>query len=446
MKLHDYQSRSADNLYCSTAMCAILQMGAGKTLLSLIAIADGIDAGDWDRAIVFAPKRVAQLVWAAEQDKFPILSDLNLVTLTGKTPKQRVKLLEQDWQILVVNYELAEWLRGQGVVADDRTVVVFDEVTRMKNAKGRRRKHVVKIVAGANSRWGLTGTPKPNGPIDLWGIADILQPGIWGNFYEWRAKHFRPVDRDGHMWKVLPGMEGLIDAEFAKLSFKIDENEIPQQPPIPLVDSVILPPAAMRQYREFEEELIFELGEDLDITAESAAAVSMKCRQIASGFVYDEDMTSHWVHDAKMDALQDIIDDSGDNVLVFYQFLPEIAAMRERWPDMAVLGGETSDRQAVDIVERWNRGDIPVLAGHPAAMGHGLNLQQGGRRCVWYSLPWDLEGYEQAMARLARQGQTRQVYAHHLVAAGTVDMAVYRALREKRSMQDALMEIVRIAA
>ncbi len=440
---HDYQELTADALYEADGVVAVLPMGAGKSLATLMALTDLFKAGEIDRAVIFAPKRVAEIVWPEEVAKWRMPLDLG--TLAGLTPKKRAAELARDPQVLVVNYELAPWLEAQGWSADGRTAVVFDEVSRLKNAKGRRRKNIVRMTRRAKMRWGLTGTPKGNSALDLWGQADIVRPDVWGGFYAWRARYFRPVDRDGHQWKVLPGCEEIIDEEFSALAFRLSEGRIPRhEAPTLLVDRVRLPEAALRTYREFEGELIAELESGAEITAESAAAAAMKCRQIASGTVYDDDGGWQDIHTAKLSALQDIVEDSGEPVLVFYQFLAEVEAMRSVWPDLAVLGGET--KNAAPIVEAWNRGEVPVLAGHPASMGHGLNMQYGGRRAVWYSLTWSMEEYQQANARLARQGQTQQVYIHHLLADRTIDRTVYRALQTKTDVQTALLSRLREVA
>lgn len=433
MKLHAYQEDAADRLYEADGVVCVADMGSGKTATTLAAIVDAFNDGVIDHAIIWAPKRVAQTVWAQENEKWGF--GLDIAVVEG-TPERRAKILAERHEVIVINYELADWLKEQGVRATDRTLAVFDEVSRLKNPKGRRRKSVMAI--GGGLRWGLTGTPKGNNALDLWGQADAVCPGVWDrSFYVWRSRYFRPVDPDQHIWKPLPGCEALLDEQFARLSFKVDAPVYSD--PIMLFDTVILPDRAMAQYRQFKEDLVAEI-DGKDVMTFFAAGASMKMRQIASGWVYAEDGTSALAHRAKLEALVEIVEDSGENVLVFYQFLHEVEAMREMWPDLEVLGGETKNHK--DVIDRWNRGEIRVLAGHPAAMGHGLNLQEGGRRAVWLSLTWSLEEYLQANARLARQGQDQQVYIHHLCAANTIDLAVSRALSQKRRAQDALMEIL----
>ena len=442
LTLHSYQDEIADQLYGSDAIVAVCEVGSGKTLSTLTAIRDMIKAGEADRAIIFAPKRVAQTVWEAENDKFAL--GLRVVTLTGKTPAERVKLMRQDFDVLVINYELAEWLYTNRFRADARMIVIFDEVSRLKSAAGRRRKDILKVCRDATTRWGLTATPKGDSPMDLWGIADAVQPGVWGGFYPWRGTYFRAIDRDGFQFKVIQGCEELIDDQFSELSFKLRDGQVPNSGvPVYIPETVIMPAQAMEQYNEFADELILELDDGVDIMVEHELSAGMKMRQIASGFVYDDNRRAHWLHHAKLDALKDIVETSGDNILVLYQFLPEVEIIRRYWPDLEVLGGETTDKAALDIITRWNKGEIKMLAGHPRSMGHGLNLQFGGHRVVWFSLTWSMEDFHQANGRIQRQGQERQVYVHTLEARGTIDRKVARALRGKETRQKELFDVLR---
>lgn len=446
MKLHSYQESTVSKLYESTAVCAVVPMGGGKTVSTLTAIKELIEDGEISRAIVWGPKWVALKVWTDEAAKWPHLRGLRVVTVTGKTPAQRQKIIDGEWDVLVINYELATWLKDLGKLATSDMVSVFDEVTRLKSNTSSRRKDVLHITNNS-ARWGLTGTPKGNRAIDLWGIADALVPGCWGPFQQWRARFFRPVDQDGHIWKIHQGCEEIIDDMFARLAFKVDKSEIPNNPEAqPIIREFTLPPRAMNEYRDFRDEMVFDL-EDGEITVEHAAALSMKLRQVASGFIYHEDgVTYDIIHNNRLDLFCELVEGNpGENLLGLYQFQAELDMIRERFPDARVLGGETSDREAMAIMEEWNAGEIPLLLGHPASMGHGLNLQHGGNNLIWYSLPWSLEQYMQTNDRLARQGQRFQVYAYHLIAEGTIDRAVYRALREKRELQDELIEMLRAA-
>src|SRR6478735_2921968 len=356
--LHEYQHKAADRLYEADATIWVAEMGAGKTATTLHAIADLFKDGFADRAIIFAPKRVSQMVWRQEAEKWGL--DLDIAVLEG-TPARRAKILAKGHDVIVVNYELAPWLDRMKYRSDSKTLVIFDEVTRLKNPKGRRRKNVQKICAGAGFRWGLTGTPKSSGPLNLWGLADVMVPFIWGSFYTWRARNFIPRDLEGHSWYTTEEIEDDIDRAFATLSFRVPVPVYAEA--IPLWDEVALDPATMRIYKELEDELVTTFE---DISVETPTALIMKLRQVASGVIYDNAGGKHLLDTAKVEALKELVEDAGEPVLVMYQFRAELDAMRVEWPGLPILGGGTSDKEAADIVARWNRGEIPVLAGHPA--------------------------------------------------------------------------------
>jgi len=434
MILHPEQDDTVEAAYSADGLIIVASMGAGKTLTTLALLVELIADGVIDNAIIWGPLRVAQTVWDAEIAKWGF--DLTVGVLAGKTAKQRQAVLDSNPQILVVNYEAAPWLKAAGYRATARTAVIYDEITRLKNPQGARRKAVVVICKGAVIRYGLTGTVRANGPLDFWGMADAVRPAAWGrSFYKWRAANFWSPSE--HIWK--PHDETALDAALAGLCYQMKAPVYSE--PVMLFDDVIMPPAAMGQYQAFERDMIAEIGGQ-DIAAFHAATVSIKCRQIASGMVLDEDRETVWVHSAKLDALREIITDAGEPTLVFYQYRAEVDAMRAIWPDLAVLGGGTSNKQARENIEAWNRGEVPVMALHPASAGHGIQLQHGGRRAVWLSLTWSQEEYAQANARIARQGQTQTVYIHHINAKGTIDGRVATALANKRTAQDALMEMI----
>lgn len=439
LKLHDYQERALDELYESTAVIWVAEMGAGKSAVSLRAIRELIDAGEIDRAVVWAPLRVAQVTWIDENDKWGF--GLRVETLAGKSAAKRREVLHGDWEVLMVNYELAQWLDKEGFKTDARTAVFFDEVTKLKSPTSKRRKAVRKITDEAASRVGLTGSPHANGRLDYWGIVDAVYPNVWGrSFYTWRAQHFRSVDPQGHIWKELPGCDALIDADYASRCFRVPVPVFSE--PVPVFDEVVLPPKVMRQYRELEEEMVATFGDDVEILALQQATVGIKLRQVASGCVLDEAGNVIDVHNTKVDAVRDIVESSGENCLIVYQFRAEVDRLRAVWPDMPVLGGGTSAKEAQEAIAAWNRGEVPVMALHTMSASHGLNLQSGGRRLIWLSLTYSQESHEQVNARLARQGQENTVYIHYVTAKDTIDAKIARALASKKDGQLKLMEMI----
>ncbi|MBX6395631.1 MAG: DEAD/DEAH box helicase [Alicyclobacillaceae bacterium] len=290
---------------------------------------------------------------------------------------------------------------------------------------------------------GLTGTPTPNGLIDLWAQIYLLDMGerLGKTATGFRDRYFEP-DRRGpagviYSWRPKPGAEKAIYERLSDICVSMraeDWLELPER--IDRVVPVRLPPVAMEQYRRLERDLLLEFA-DADVVASSAAALSNKLLQLANGAVYDELQSVKEIHDAKLDALEDVIETAnGKPVLVFYTYRHDLARLKRRFPEARALDS------AADI-EDWNAGRIPVLLVHPASAGHGLNLQAGGHIIVWFGLTWSLELYEQANARLYRQGQTERVIVHHLVAEGTIDEDVMRALGGKAAKQEALLAAVK---
>lgn len=430
MKLHGYQEDAKRAIIERQRVIIVSDMGSGKTLLTLTAIQE-LGCKVW----IFAPLRIASTVWSDEIEKFDL--PLTISRVVG-TPAQRRKALAVDADVYITNFENVPWLYDEIGELDDDVMVVIDESSRVKNPKGRRLKILHKLIKSTKRRIGLTGTPAPQGPLDLFSQVNTIIGPVWGkSFYAWRAQYFHAVDRDGFIWKPFPGSVETITQQFAALAHKVDYNlEIPATH---LIDKVTLPPAAMRQYREMEKEAIIELQELGAVAAFDPLSQLMKCRQLAGGTIYDEVGDWEVLHRTKLDAVKDIALDSGENLLIAYQFRSELALLKEQWPDAPILGGGTSANEGAEIMARWNRGEVPILLGHPASFGHGLNLQKGGRRLVWYSLPWSLEEYLQANARLARQGQTEHVYIHHLIAADTVDTKVMKALGGKTNVQESII-------
>lgn len=439
LKFHDYQEAALNEIYEATAVIWVAEMGAGKSAVSLRAIRDLIDAGEIERAVVWAPLRVAQVTWTDENEKWGF--GLNVVTLAGKTAVQRRAALAGGWDVLMVNYELAPWLDKEGFRTDERTAVFFDEVTKLKSPTSKRRKSIRKITDTAASRVGLTGSPHANGRLDYWGIVDAVYPESWGrSFYTWRARYFQAVDPNGHVWKELPGCGEIIDADYASRCFKVNVPVFSE--PVYVFDEVELPPKIMKQYRELENEMVATFGDDVEILALQQATVGIKLRQVASGCVLDELGNVIDVHAAKLDAVRDIVESSGENCLIVYQFKAEVNRMRAVWPDMPVLGGGTSAKDAKKAIDAWNRGEVPVMALHTMSASHGLNLQAGGRRLIWLSLTYSQEAHEQVNARLARQGQKETVYIHYVNARGTIDAKIAKALAGKKDGQLKLMEMI----
>lgn len=495
--LHDYQQKAIDYLYEHNAALALLPVGAGKSVVGWTAATELMDEGLIKRPLVLAPMRVAQIVWPDERKEWEHLQDKPIVawggepgawedtvwkesrvlwgkiqSAEGRLPKMtdpakrnklagdleryrseyavanaRMRLTDAPLCLHVTSYENLMWLCDAyppGTSPFD--LWIFDEIGKLKNPKSPRYKEVKKHTDRVSLVWGLNATPAPEGMQDLFTQVRIVDKGkLWGDsFYNWQRQNFYPADYNGYKWKVHPASKAQLLLDLNSLAFKVDESELKyqrsmQHSPI----KVELPAKARTLYVDMKKEMSLVVN-DTDITAFSAAAASMKLRQLTQGFVYDEDGVGHVVHEEKAHALSDLIDEmNGEPLLVAYEFSEDLEAIRKVWKNLPYLGQGISAAKARDHVERWNKRELPVLALHPYSAGHGLNLQHGGSHICWYALPWPLESYEQTNGRIDRQGQTRACFGHHIVAADTIDQRVSEALRQKGVEQDDIIRAIR---
>ena len=317
-------------------------------------------------------------------------------------------------------------------------MVVIDELSSFKNPQAKRFRALRKVMPRVDRVVGLTGTPSPNGLMDLWAEIYLLDQGerLERTIGAYRELYFRPGASNGHVvyqWLPRRGAAEKIEQKLSDLCVSMsaaDYLKLPER-----IDNVIpvkLQAAELEKYKELEREQVLSLGDDQTVVALNAAAVMNKLLQMANGCVYTEGGAYAAIHERKLEALQEIIETTDEPVLVFYSFRHDLEAIKAEIPEAEELTGPES-------IARWNAGEIRVLLAHPASVGYGLNLQDGGRVIVWYGLTWSLELYQQANARLYRQGQTKPVIIHHLVAEGTVDEQVMKALQAKDTSQAALL-------
>lgn len=389
------------------------------------------------RVLVIAPKRVAEDTWTREAAKWDHLQDLRVSPVLG-TAAQRKAALEAEADIYVIGRDNVQWLvecSGRHWPFD---MVVIDELSSFKNPQAKRFRALRKVMPRTERVVGLTGTPSPNGLMDLWAEVYLLDQGerLERTITAYRALYFKPGASNGHVvyqWIPKRGSAKAIEDKLADLCISMSASDYLQLPE--RIDNVIpvkLQPAELARYKELERDQILQLDDDRTVVALSAAAVMNKLLQMANGCVYTDDGAYAAIHGRKLEALQEIIDTTGEPVLVFYSFRHDLAAIEAAVPEARELKGP-------EDIEAWNRGEIPVLLAHPASVGYGLNLQDGGHVIVWYGLTWSLELYQQANARLYRQGQDKPVIIHHLVAEGTVDEQVMKALQAKDTGQAALL-------
>ena len=438
---HGYQ-QTAYNWIMEHDRCGLfLDMGLGKTVVTLTAVSDLIDSLDVRKVLVIAPKRVAEDTWSRETQKWDHLQHLRISKILG-SPASRKKALRAEADIYVINRENVCWLIRELPEWDFDTVVI-DELSSFKSPEAKRFKALRKVIVRSGRVIGLTGTPAANGYLDLWSEIYLLDRGerLGRTITGYRLEFFRNVSRDPSygIYVEKPGAQKKINRlledicmsmkaeDYLKMPDRI-ENEIP----------VRLDPKEMEAYRQMEQAALLRMEDGTTIEAFSAASVMGKLLQLANGFAYDFDKVPHRIHEKKLDALEEIIDcSSGQPILVFYNFQADREALLQRFPEARILN--TSQ----DIAD-WNDGKVPLIMAHPASVGHGLNIQEGGHIIVWYGLTWSLELYQQANARLYRQGQaSKTVVINHLIAAGTVDEQVMRALKVKDVTQAALMRALK---
>jgi hypothetical protein len=444
--LRSYQERSATFLYERDAAFLVAPLGAGKGAAALTATAELIRDEHRRHALVIAPKLVAETVWPQEVAAWAHLRHLRAAILDGKAERRRALLATAaERQLTVIGVDLVPWLVDELVVfADDHAlfdILVIDETSRLKDPSGKRARALLKIAGRFKTRWGLTGTPRPNSSRDLFMPAAIITDGaLWGRaFVPWQKRFFRPRDPFGREWVALPGAEEQITADFATVAMTVADDDMPDLPPLNVVvTTVTLPDAVMAAYQTMQHEL-FAAIDERSIEAVSPLVATGKCAQMANGFLYDEgndDPVS--VHTVKIDWLRELVESlDGEPLLIAYEFIEDLRTIRRAFGAVPALGAPTPAREAQRLIEAWNAGTLPLLAFHPASAGHGLNLQHGGSRIAWLSPSWSAELTEQAIARIYRPGQRQHVTIHVCVAVGTVDEMKRDRVIGKMSAQEA---------
>jgi hypothetical protein len=445
--LRSYQQRAATYLYERDAAFLIAPLGAGKGAAALTALAELIRDQHRRHALLIAPKLVATTVWPAEIASWPYLAHLRAAVLDGD-PESRRPLLAAaaGREVTVIGVDLVPWLvSGLAAFADDHPlfdVLIIDETSRLKDPSGKRSRALLKVAGRFRTRWGLTGTPRPNSSMDLFMPAAIITDGaLWGRaFVPWQKRHFRPRDPFGREWAALPGAEEKIAADFGTVAMTVADEDMPDLPPLNIVVTRLrLPDAVMATYKTMARELFATVGER-SIEAASPLIATGKLAQLANGFFYGDAGADDPVpvHSLKIDWLRELVESlDGEPLLIAYEFIEDLRAIRRAFGEVPALGGLTSAREASQLVAAWNARTLPLLAFHPASAGHGLNLQHGGARVAWLSPSWSAELTEQAIARIYRPGQTRHVTVHVCVAAGTVDEMKRDRVIGKMSAQEA---------
>ena len=419
----------------------------GKTVITLTAIKQlKYERFQICKALVIAPKKVAEGTWAYEKDKWDHTGDLTVSLVLGSA-KKRMEALEIPADIYVINRENVSWLVGHYRNDWPFDMVVVDEASSFKSHTAKRFKSLAAISPHVERTVLLTGTPSPQSIADLWSQIYLLDEGerLCRRFTQFRTRYMEPDLRGPagviYSYREKPGSTEAILEKISDICVSMKAEDYLELPDIIYDDvPVILNPKAQRAYREMERKMILELPEG-EISAMSAAALSTKLLQISNGAVYDEMRNVHHVHDCKLDAFLEMAESLKDRrmpALVFYQFQHDRDRILKALNEMPRMYAHCLD--GPDDVEAWNRGEVDVLLAHPASAAYGLNLQEGGHHVIWFGLTWNYEQYVQANARLYRQGQKDKVIVHHMVCRGTRDEAVLKALTRKEKAQDYVLE------
>lgn len=466
---HQYQKDGVKWLIEHACAALFASPGVGKSSMTLAAIAFLKKRGLVNKVLMIAPRRVCYSVWPEEVKKWADFNHLKVVVLHG--PKKD-EALEEDADIYCVNPEGLDWLLGVNKRATGSKTIdkkrwkelnfdtlVVDELSKFKHTQTQRFKLLKQVLGTFRRRWGLTGSPAANGLMGLFGQTYVLDMGnAFGPYItQFRQTYYVP-SYNGYDWTLKEGAEPLIYERLEPLVMRIGSEHLDLPEVVERTIKVQLDDRSKVVYGELEEHLFAAIDENV-VTAANSAVASGKCRQVASGGLYLEEAqllgatkpknlfktgSRQFVklHDAKVDALEDLVEElQGQPLLVGYDFEHDLARIQQRLGDVPYIGGGVSDKVASKIQDDWNQGKLPILLGHPASMGHGLNLQNACRHICWFSLTWDYELYEQFVARVYRQGnKADHVFIYHLVADDTIDEAVYWSLKAKRKGQSALFD------
>ena len=475
---HAGQRRGVKFLLEHAAAGLFADPGVGKTTIVLGAFKVLKAKKLATRMLVVAPLRVAHMVWPAEIMKWADFHGLRVEVLHGP---RKDEALARDADVYVINYEGLDWLLGAtrtrgangrvAVTADVKAfkahrfdTLVIDELSKVKNIQSGRHK-ALKAVAGTfGRRWGLTGSPSANGLLDLFGECYMLDLGrsLGPYITHYRSKYFVPAF-NGFDWHLRKGAEAEIYERIRPLVLRLDADDFIDMPR--LVTNELrfdLPPDIRRVYDALEDDMIAKLSTGETVRAANAGAAAMKCRQVANGGLYldpsieellraagiGRNLKRDWttLHDLKTDLVEELVEElQGSPLLVAYDFNHDLDRLRRRFgKDVPYIGGGVSTKRAKELEAAWNRGELPILLGHPASMGHGLNLQGAGNHVCIHSMTYDLDLYDQLIRRVWRQGnEARRVFVHHIIARDTVDDVMFWVLRAKDRTQRALLDALK---
>ena len=439
-KPYQYQLDCVQFLQDHPRSALFLEMGLGKSVVVLSHIRDLIlNSCEIQTVLIVAPLRVATVTWPAEIEKWDHTQELSYHVLHGKGRRAGIPHVN----IVITNYETLPWLAKNTHISRRFDYVVFDESTYLKNYSSKRWKYAFSMFGACTRLTLLTGTPIPNGLMDMWAQMFLLDQGarLGRTITSYRQTYFRQGGYMNYQYIPFKNATELVTDKIKDMAKTLKAKDYLQMPRLIFNDiPVALPPGAVKIYKEMEKKFFVDL-KGAEIIAFNAASLSNKLRQCVQGFMYDDQMKAHQIHRAKVDALRELMDSyPAEHFLIGINFVQEIEQLRQEFPSSAAVYGKTGTKESAEAIKAWNEGKLRTLFAHPASLSHGLNLQTGGRMVVWMGPTWNLEHFHQFNARLHRQGQTKPVVVHTLVAKKTVDEHVSAALKQKDMTQEKLLQ------
>jgi SNF2 family DNA or RNA helicase len=437
--LRPYQELAADFLYANDRAMMLAPVGAGKTCTALTAMQAMIKDGHVKRFLVVAPKRVCEYVWPVEAKKWAQMD----VSVAVGSPAQRLLAINSSAPIVVINYDNLQWLSEQKFNFDG---IVFDELTKLKNPSGKRFKALFKVIERLQIRWGLTGSFTSNGLEDVFGQCKIIDQNLLGRSKgAFMQQYFIPINPEYGEWMPRPKALENVMAKIKPATFVLEAGEYKDK--LPELHTVEMRCDMDRtMYEKMKRDFVVQFP-TAEVVAQNAAVVTGKLQQMAGGWVYDTIsipsitpgkfktiQTPVWFSNHKFDLLDDLLEENQHaNTIIFYMYKEELAELKRRYPQAITLDDENA-------IERWNKGEIELLLAHPKSAQFGLNLQFGGSRIVFTSLPWSLTDFEQAIGRLHRSGQRHDVWVYLLITNKTVDEKIWAALQDKKTISQIAMD------
>ena len=448
--LHKYQKVCVEHIISHPFCGVFLDMGLGKTISTLTAIEElKYDYCEIDTVLIIAPKRVVETVWEEEAKKWDHTKHLTFSKIIG-TERQRLAALKVKADVHIISRDNIAWLCSLYAAKLPYDMLVIDELSSFKAHQTQRFKSLRLARPWFKRVVGLTGTPAPNGLINLWSQMYLIDRGerLEKTITAYRSRYFRPGASNGYVvysYKLLSDSERLIQERIKDICISMraeDYLEMPER--IDNFVRVTMPDKLMDAYKKFEQENVITLANEIEegtttVNAVNAAALSNKLLQFANGAMYDENKNVVPIHDLKLEALKEIIEAAdGKPVLVAWTYQFDRDRIKNYFRSMA-----PRELKTAEDINDWNAGKVQLMLAHPASAGHGINLQAGGNIIVWYGLTWSLELYQQFNARLYRQGQKQRTIIHHIVNTGTHDEDVVRALKSKDKTQNNLMNSIK---